>query len=345
MAKSPVLEVFLGLTVCLTAAPAAAAVIHVPRDSATIQEAVDGAQPGDKILVAPGRHCGAVIGKPVQLLGLGHATIVGCETGPFLAGSVRIGFLLNGSAGSSPASGTTIAGFTFDGRGVSNENLTPLAFGVLGRFASHVSVVHNRFLGTGQAITNTAGDYWLISQNSIEGLTVFDCPGLCTGGDGIVIQLARGSLAAPGGAASPANRPEGNAVLGNRISGSIPDGFDAFGMVGVMAFSADKTAILHNTVRLRDNPDAEAPGQGILVTNICCGEPTVFLPGSRWTWAAFNDVDQSEIGIVVEGSGGQNTEGLVVRHNRGSVVIEGVEQEPRRHHRFPRHRGWKVRWF
>jgi nitrous oxidase accessory protein NosD len=317
----------LSALACLAGAESAsAALLRVPQQHATIQEAVDAAAAGDEIRVAAGSHCGATIDKRVTLRGVGGATIIGCETGPAFTNGARIGFFLPGTAGTSGASGTRISGFTFDGRGISTSNLEPLAFGVFGRFAADVFVGQNRFLGTVQAVTNTGGDRWFIWQNRITGLTVFDCTGICTGGDAIVIQLARAPVGAPGGNAAAINRPEGNIVLGNRISGSVPDNFDVFGMVGVLVLAADRTVISGNRISIPDNPTADAPGQGVLITNVCCGDFTPNLPGARNTVVVFNDASRSEDGFVVEGTGGQNTEGLVLLHNRGSVIIEGAAQ-------------------
>lgn len=306
-------------------APALGAVVHVPEDQPTIQGAIAAANAGDVIDVGPGSYCGATLDKPLRLVGRGHPTIIGCADGPALSNGTRIGFFLPGSAGDSAASGSVIVGFTFDGRGISNANLEPLALGVFGRFANDVVVEANRFLGTVQAVTNTAGDRWVVSQNTISGLTLFDCTRFCAGGDGIVVQIARGGIAAPGGSAAPVNRPENNVVSHNRIDGSIPDGFDVFSMAGVLVLAADGTTVAHNDVAIPDNPTANAAGEGILVTNACCGDFTAILPGSRNTVIAFNDGRDSEFAVVVEGTGGENTEGLVLSHNRGLVVVEGVE--------------------
>jgi hypothetical protein len=157
-------------------------------------------------------------------------------------------------------------------------------------------------------------------------LTLLDRTSHCTGGDGIVIGLARGSIAAPGGNEAAINRPEDNLIRRNRIEGTAPDGFGVFAMAGVLLLSADHTTLLSNQLRLRDNPNADAVGQGILVSNTCCGLATTFLPGSRFTRLAFNDGRKSEVAIVVEGSGGANTEGLFLLKNRGTAVVEGVEQ-------------------
>ena len=92
----------------------------------------------------------------------------------------------------------------------------------------------------------------------------------------------------------------------------------------MLLLSADHTSVLSNRLRLRDNPSAEAVGQGILVSNTCCGLTTSFLPGSRFTTLAFNDARSSELGIVIEGSDGANTEGLFLWRNRGTSSIEGA---------------------
>lgn len=309
----------------LVSSTAEAAVLRVPSRYPTIQAAVDAAKDGDRIVVSRGKHCGATLTKRVRLEGRGKPRIIGCESGPLLNG-LRVGFFLPGMQGVNPASGSRITGFVFDGEGVSNANLEPLSFGVFARFASNIRVTRNRFVGTVQAITNTGGDRWVIRHNRITKLTLLDCTRHCTGGDGIVIALARGAIAAPGGNAAPLNRPENNIISRNRIEGSAPAHFGAFSLAGVLLLSADNTTVLGNDLRLRDNPKADAVGQGILVSNTCCGLGTPFLPGSRNTIVALNDGRRSEVALVVEGTGGANTQGLFSWKNRGKVVIEGAEQ-------------------
>ncbi len=116
--------------------------------------------------------------------------------------------MLPGSDGKNPANGTKISGFVFDGRGVSSANLAPLSLGIFARFARDILISNNYFEGTAQAITNTGGDRWCIEHNRIRDLTVLDCSGPCAGGDGIVIQLARDEVAAPGGTQRPATGPK-----------------------------------------------------------------------------------------------------------------------------------------
>jgi hypothetical protein len=282
-----------------------------------------------------------VVTKAVTLLGDGRATIVGCDDGPILFGSVRAGFYLPDDAGANAASGTRISGFIFDGEGVSNTNLAPLGLGVFARFANDVRVTHNLFLGTTQAVTNTAGDRWVIAHNRIRDLTLFDCTGtFCSGGAGVAIDVAP----PPSDPADPASRPEDNLVLDNDIAGTIPDGFDVFSMVGVFIFAADGTVVAGNRIAIPDNPTADATGEGILVDDACCGEPPV-APGARNTRLLFNDGAASEIAIVVDGTGGANTQGLVLFGNRGVEVIEGVTTRGPGPRRLPRHSQHVRRFF
>ncbi len=331
-------RVGVGVAVCFmvvaVAGTAEARVRRVPGVYPTIQAAVDAAGPGDMIDVGPGHYCGARLDRPVALVGHGWATIVGCAEGPTLSAGLRAGFVLPGSAGTSAASGSSIEGFIFDGRGIAADDLDPLAVAIIGTFASDVRVEHNLILGTIQAITNTGGDRWFIAGNRILGLTLFDCTGaLCAGGDGIVIQIARDAVAAPGGPEADVNRPAGNVVVGNVVTGEIPDGFAEFSMVGIFVLAADRTVVSRNVLSIPDNPDAEAIGQGVLVDNSCCGTPAI-TPGARQTVVTFNDGRNSEIAVEIDGDGGENTAGLVLFGNAGSVEVEGIAVDQH----VPRHR-------
>jgi hypothetical protein len=307
---------------------------RVPRDYPTIQGAIDAASAGDEIEVGKGRHCGATLTKPLTLTASpgkhdrGDVTIMGCAGSPVVAGVLRVGFFLPGTPGAGPASGSKIRGFTFDGRGVSSSNLSPLAFGIFARFSDHIVVEDNEFRGTVQAITNTAGDHWTISDNDVEDLTLFDCTvsaGLCGGGIGIAIQAASAAIGAPGGAANPLNRPEATAVVDNEVKGRAPSGFSVFGMNGILVFAADGTYVVDNETKITPGINGSDPlGIGILVTNSCCGDPTELLPGARYT-ALIKNQDRSQFGVVVEGTGGVNTQGLVLFGNSCSrVLIDGA---------------------
>ena len=324
MLRATLLSALGCCTAVLSATAAHAATLRVPAHYPTIQAAVDAAAPGDRIRVSRGRYCGATLTKPLTLEGHGRPRIIGCATSPMPSSGLRAGFYLPGAQGANAASGSHIRGFVFDGRGVSNTNMAPLSFGVFARFANDVLVERNHFIGTVQAITNTAGDRWRVQRNRIQDLTLFDCTGRCSGGDGIIVVLAFGDIAAPDGPSAALNRPEDNVIAGNLIEGRLPDGFSAFSMVGVLLLSADRTTVSYNRLRLPDNPTASATGQGILVSNTCCGLGVGFLPGSRFTTIKLNEARGSEVGIVVEGTGGANTAGLHLRRNRGTVQIEGA---------------------
>jgi nitrous oxidase accessory protein NosD len=299
MGRCSLLSALVCLGLLSFAGRASAKVWHVPSRVGTIQAAVDAARDGDEIRVSPGAYCGATIDKRVDLVGVGYPRIIGCSGGPAL-GAMHVGFYLPAPNAKNPANGTKISGFVFDGRGVSSANLAPLAFGIFARFANDIAISHNHFEGTAQAITSTGGDRWRIEHNRIVDLTVLDSAAI--------------------------NRPEDNLILDNVIQGSAPDGFADFSMAGILVFAADHTTVLNNELRLRDNPAAAAIGQGILVTNACCGSGTSYLPGTRDTILALNDGRKSEVAIVVEGTGGANTQGLFLFRNRGEEQIEGAQK-------------------
>lgn len=317
--------------VMLLAGTAQAAVLGVPGDHATIQAAADAAADGDELRIGPGRHCGAVIRKRLVLsaAGAGRAVIVGCAGGPRVHGELRVGFLLDGADGHSPASGTTISGLSFDGAGVSGNDLRPLAFAVLGRFADDVVVSGNSIDGTVQAITNTGGDRWTVTQNHIMDLTVFDCARLCGGGSAIVMQRARADLALPGGSLNAGNRPEGNTIADNRITGGAPESFDAFMLAGVLVVAADATVVFGNRVALRTpgGPAGEVAAAAVLVdSRTAADDDGQAVPGARGTSVERNDGGDSQHAVVVGGArgSGANTDRLLLDGNVGALVVEGT---------------------
>ena len=286
-------------------ASAQAALRRVPAQYATIQAAVDAADDGDVIRVGAGEHCGATITREVHLVGSWNTSIVGCATPAPALGLLRVGFFLPDER----ASGTTIHFFRFDGAGVSDDNLEPLAFGVFARDAHGVSVIGTRTTGTVQAISNTDGDGWFIAGNHIRDLTLFECPGFCGGGSAIVIHKTIDD-------GQPA---WGNSVIGNRVSGAIPDGHELFDMTGVFVRGQERPVVAANVLGMRDNPAALARGIGVLVSSTCCGLPEPILPTTRAVIVG-NDGRASELAVVVEDG---NAEGAVIAGNRGVNVIEG----------------------
>jgi hypothetical protein len=286
-------------------------VIRVPQDVPTIQEAVDIADDGALISVAPGRFCGAVIDHQVNLVGTWATTIIGCPELTISSG-LRVGFLVEGD----DASGTTVHGFHFDGRGISDEDMQPLAFAVFGRNAHGVVVGNNHVDGTVQAITSSGGDDWVIVANVIRDLTLFACRTRCGGGSAIVLQqrdFARG-------------RDCANVVIMNQITGALPDQFDVFDMVGVVVYGQDTPVVSGNVFYLPDNPTADARAIGVLVSDVCCGNPEPFRT-TRRARIFSNDGERSELVVVVErdARGGiQNARGAVILDNLGVSIINGV---------------------
>jgi predicted outer membrane repeat protein len=105
----------LGATV-LTSTPAPAADLHVPRNFPTIQSAIDAANPGDTVLVAPGVYNESILiqNKPLSLIGVKgpQTTIVdaaGLDT--YVVGIVGV-----------PGKKTILDGFTIrNGKGAGNQ--------------------------------------------------------------------------------------------------------------------------------------------------------------------------------------------------------------------------------
>jgi len=298
-----------GLTCLFGFAAQAAAdghAIRVPQDHATIQEAVDAASDGDRIVVDRGRRCGATVTKRLELVGRHGATIVGCDQP--VVGVLRAGFFLPDAS----ASGTRIRGFRFDGAGVSNANLVPLALGVIARSADGIEVTDNEFLGTIQAVTNTDGSSWHVLFNRVSKLTALTCDGQCAGGDGIVFQQ-RLVLA---------TRPTGNVAAFNRIEGAIPDGLNEFSMAGIFVLGQKAALVFGNGLAIPDNPNAAGEGDGVLVSDHCCA--AVVVSTSVKTRVLFNDGKRSEVAVRVEAdaTGGLgNLEGAVIFGNRGRVEL------------------------
>lgn len=153
--------------------------IHVPQNFPNIQAAIDAANPGDTILVAEGRWCGAILNKPVNLVGVDDdSTIIACpnNAGP---ADLKRGLLMQAGA-----SGSTVSHFVFDGAGFSDANRAPLALGIGSNLnANNISVEHNRFVG-GLFGVDIRGAGWNVSHNVFDGFTILNPPN-CLGGTAI----------------------------------------------------------------------------------------------------------------------------------------------------------------
>lgn len=307
------------LALVLEAPVAAAAVLRVPGDYATIQEAVDRARAGDTVEVATGRWCGARITKRLTLVGRGDAVIVGAKDGvpcgPDLLGTHRVGFFL----ASPDASGTVIRHFTFDGSAVATDSAA-LALAVFGRGENgtkvdDVVIEHTKVRGTLQPFTNRGGDNWVIRHNDIRGYTANQNG---VGGFGIVV------IAQP--TASGVLRPVGNSVVHNRLETEVPRSFNSGPYFpGVFVGGAERTEVSHNRFELTPPEEAAEPssppppaGTGVLVTEAAG-------LGSRHTAVTHNDGRESDYVLVVTGTGGANTVGLEHSRNLGTTLVEGEE--------------------
>jgi hypothetical protein len=179
-----------------------------------------------------------------------------------------------------------------------------------------------------QAITGTAADHWTIQDNTISGFTSFTCKTYCGGGAAIVLQVDRGDGVDP---SLPSNRPRNNSVRGNSIWGAVPTDLTAFGMTGILLLSADSTDVSQNYVAIPQNPmNAMNEAAAITLTAGCCGVPSPWLPGVRFAALVDNRGHDSDWGLVIEGSGGENTEGLMRLGNTGRARIEGNVEMPAR---------------
>ena len=204
----------------LTSAIAEPRVIEVPEDYPTIQDAVDFAAPGDKIIVGPGEYSGATVNQPVEIVGEDGAAIV--DGPPYdLDPTIKTGFFLEPGI----SSGVTISGFTFF-----------VDLPVFGRSVDDVTVKHNIMNAPLQGVTSVRGSRWVIKNNDINGL--MDLP---LGGIGIwIVSTDIPSL--------PAND---NLVAFNKITGDFPDpsGFIRAG-IGLSSWGGQVTGnkIVHNRV-------------------------------------------------------------------------------------------------
>lgn len=313
-----VIVLLLGLLIPSTVA-AGPAVIHVPEDCATIQEAVDAASPGDTIKVGPGEYAGAVIDKELTLMGSGADTVIkNLEGCPLYRGRdyLPVGFWLEEGA-----EGTTISHFTFDGAGVSDvlpEVPSGLAFAVFSVAVDDVSIQHNTILGTIQGISNWYGSNWVISHNKIVDQEYWH-------GGGLSIVVGSEMCDTDPRIAS------GNTVAFNQITGTVAADFDgSYSMGGVTLFGAQDTLIRGNRVVFVNNSETEDLAIAICVTSFATLE-------REWPWCedtrvVNNDCRDSEICLWVDEG---NADGLFTRGNFGRNVIPDLDVDTEVSNRSP----------
>lgn len=164
----------------LSVAPLTSATVwQIPADFPTIQEAVDSIDvaDGDVIIVGPGSHTGAVIDRPIKIVGEEGAMIT---TGvPYKVSSgLKTAFRLDPGA-----DGTEISHLL-----IPNDVLSSYYFAVFSRGVDEVSIHHLSISNSVQAISNYNGSNWDISHNKIFGTN--DVNG---GGIGIMINAWDGT--------------------------------------------------------------------------------------------------------------------------------------------------------
>jgi hypothetical protein len=194
------------LTICAVAAlvlalssTANAATWGVPADFPNIQDAIDSTLviDGDRIMVGPGNHYGALVDKAVEIKGEDGAVI---DSGPLLYSFMPCDTIVLDTgfffAGGGAGSGATISHLKFEGP----------AFPVFSRGADDVTVAHCTMINPIQGVTNWAGSRWEISHNVITDLRSAN-----GGGIGILVGVPR----AVQGTVSD------NVVSHNKISGTL----------------------------------------------------------------------------------------------------------------------------
>jgi hypothetical protein len=149
MRKSMIAILGVALALFLMACPAFAEKWHVPGDFPTIQEAVNGASPGDKILVGAGQWYGAEVNKPVEITGKNGAVI---NSGPEATGIISGLKLVTGSAGAK----------------ISHLQFEQVQVGIAGMAVDDVIVTQCTFIKLGQGLLCFGAHGWKITHNEIR---------------------------------------------------------------------------------------------------------------------------------------------------------------------------------
>jgi len=215
---------------------------QVPGDFGTIQAAMDSplVLTGDRILVAPGFHAGAIVTKAVEIKGQGGA-VINSGPLPWTTRTFMAGFLFTGQE--AQGSGATISHLAFES----------VEFPVFSRGADNVTVTQCRMKNPIQGISNWLGSSWEISHNVIEDLQTAN-----GGGIGILVGDYTGG-----------ERID-NVISHNKITGTLHvasndgGGYDGTGIVlyadfrwgrdGAVAIAFNR--VVKNTVSLKsDRPN------------------------------------------------------------------------------------------
>lgn len=190
---------FLALTVgSILLAPTAFAgdgVDRVPQDFPTLAAALkEGTAP--VIELGPGRHQGAVVSRPVRIVG---------QEGAVIDRGVRYGDLLTALPLTAGAKGSEIRDLTFE---CAPGSLDAGVYASARRKGapSNITVSGNTFRGCIQAVTNaghdvetceasklTGGAYWVVTGNTFDGFATRASNGAVGGGIGVMLHNVRGA--------------------------------------------------------------------------------------------------------------------------------------------------------
>lgn len=219
------------------AASASAATWEVPGDFPTIQAAIDSALvlEGDRIMVAPGVHDGALVTKNVQIKGEGGAIING---GPPHGSGLSQGFRFG-----EDGDGATISHLTFE---------VDLAI-MNGAAVDDVTISQCTFNNAVQGVSNWRGSGWEISHNVFNDLRTRNGGGIAI----LVADYLGGTVA-------------NNVVSHNKISGTLhvwADDGGGYSGTGIVLYAdfrwnrlgahrIEKNRVVKNKVSLvSDTPD------------------------------------------------------------------------------------------
>lgn len=255
------------------------------------------------IQLRPRHYCGATIARRVVIEGQG-ATIVACPGNP--APIPGLAQLQAGIFLQPGADGSVFEDLRFEGRAVALDPTRALTFAIFARNVDHVRVLENHVDGTVQAITDAGGIGWFIGSNQVRDLEVFGCnPGLCSGGDAIVVEHVRtGNTSA-----------DDSIVRRNHISTLPPPAGLLFSVTGIIAVSVQRPFIADNEITMD-------------------GSPTIGIEFTRTTGGGFIDAPCGNGTILENHIRGASTavdvsldclSGTVGNPNPASVVFDGLQ--------------------
>lgn len=294
----------IAAVVALSAPPAAADVLRVPKDHATIQAAVDAAGAGDEVLVTGGSHAERVLLHQKSQLTLrmtGGARLDGksaAEVGVSVVGCVGIelsGVRVRRSAGDALA----VEGSA--GVRVVDADLRQIGSdGVTVTLCQDVELVGLRLAAIGGSGVQAAGAVRLL----VEDVVARDL-----GGSGLVL-------------GQPGLPVVDVAVRENRIDRAAGDGLVLLASDGVVAGNHVRRVEGHGLVtapfagssglQIEDNVVARVDGIGLAI-------------GGREHGLARNDVLRSGLGgLVLAGAGHHVEDGRIVRAGFDGVLLVGV---------------------